>query len=563
MSYFNRLQQQAEAYSGFAERGQEQIQNFDTDKLMAEGQATAYKQGHQLMEGLVGQEIYRGLREGLPPLLRTGKALAQRASGMPTRRTPEQPSGRDDNLPQGRAEPPPAPSYEDALRSAGDTDDAIGSQAQAAANRIRRMGGGRDTEEGRNLRYNPDTGRVEDESGNPAQFADERESQYRTPLEQEQFENPNAGQRPVGQVPDREDFGDTDLTSRAANARANQQFRDTQQDIERQRANQPEAEGERPPIAEDIDEATRSRGPYGSQRPAPLQDTERQALPDLDELKAAQAAREAPVTAPQSAAEQAAQDTRFRPTSNPVESETRSLESIADKYRNVDDKLPIGSKEKFTPREEPEPLDLEDIPSLKLNQPTPLGRNIQQPQDAYDSEGRSRPPPERPTRTAPEPPEPEPSQTQPPAESELDRATRRLNDLEEEDRQAQAEPTARVTQPTADQARQLAGDDKDKPPSYDDEADEADEGLKKAATAGEDIEKAEVSLAPEEEVASAIPGAGEILEGLLAIGGAIYGGVEAAKADDVSAPKQPQGPVAPQLAFSSAPVIDSDDYHNR
>ncbi len=552
---FARLQQQAQAYSGFAERGQEQIQNFDTDKLIAEGQATAYKQGHQLMEGLVGQEIYRGLQEGLPPLYRTGRALAQRARGMPTRRTPEQPSGQDENLPQGRAEPAPAPSYEDALRSAGDTDDAIGSQARAAANRIRRMGGGRDTEEGRNLRYNTDTGRVEDESGNPARFGEERESQFRTPLEQEQFENPNAGQRPVGQVGDRRDYGDTDLTSRAANARANQQFRDTQQDIQRQRANQPEAEGERPPIAEDIDEATRSRGPYGSQRPAPLKDTERQALPDLDELKAAQAAREAPVTAPQSAAEQAVQDTRFRPTSNPVESETRSIESIADKYRNVDDRVPIGSKERFTPREEPGPLDLEDIPSVKINQPTPLGRNIQQT-EPYQTQ------PQRPTRPAPEPPEQEPSQTQPPAESELDRGERRLAEFDEQDRQAQAEPTARVTQPNADQARQLAGDDKDKPPSYDDDAEGAEQSLKKAANVGEDIEKTEATLAPEEEVADAIPGVGEILGGLLAIGGAIAGAVEASKSDD-SPPKQPQGPVAPQLAFSSAPVIDSDDYHSR
>jgi hypothetical protein len=557
MSYFNRLQQQAEAYTGFAERGQEQIQNFDTDKLIAEGQATAYKQGHQLMEGIVGQEIYQGLREGAPVLYRTGRALAQRARGMPTRptrRTPEQPVGQDDNLPQGREEPPAAPSYEEA----------ISSQARTAAERIRRMGGGRDTEEGRNLRYNTETGRVEDESGNPAQFADERESQYRTPLEQEQFENPNAGQRPIGQVPDRPDYGDTDLTSRAANARANQQFRDTQQEIERQRANQPEPEGERPPIAEDIDEATRSRGPYGSQRPAPLQETERQALPDLDELKAAQAAREAPVTAPQSAAEQAAQDTRFRPTSNPVERETRSIESLADKYRNVEDKVPIGSKEKFTPREEPEPLDLEDIPSFKLNQPTPLGRTIQQPQATQPQQQLTRP-----TRAPPQPPEQEPYQTQPqrptrpapePPESELDRATRRLNELEEQERQA--EPTARVTQPNPDQARQLAGDDKDKPPSYDDEADEADEGLKKAATAGEDIEKTEATLAPEEEVADAIPGVGEILGGLIAIGGAVAGAVEAAKSDD-SPPKQPQGAIAPQLAFSSAPVIDSDDYHSR
>ena len=145
---------------------------------------------------------------------------------MPTSRRPEQPTGQDENLPQGRAEPPAAPSYEEA----------ISSQARLAEERVRQLGGGRTTGEARNLTYNTGTGRVEDESGNPVAFGAERESQFRTPLEQEQFDNPNAGQRPVGQVPDREDFGDTDLTSRGANARANQTFRDTQQAIARQRA---------------------------------------------------------------------------------------------------------------------------------------------------------------------------------------------------------------------------------------------------------------------------------------------------------------------------------------
>ena len=343
---FARLQQQAQAYSGFAERGAEQIQNFDTDKLMVQGQQAAYRQGHQVMERMVGQEVLQGLERGLPPLLRGGKAAVDRARGLPTTREeaqrragrrPEQPVGDDENLPQGREEPPAAPSYEEA----------ISSQARTAADRIRRPGGA------------------------PTQEGD------LSPMDEE-----GMGQR---------------ITNTA---------------------------------------------------PEPEENIERPAQP---------------------------------------------------------------------PEQEP-----------------------------YETQ------PERPTRPAPEPPE-----------SELDRATRRLNNFEEQDRQAQAEPTARVTQPTPDQARQLAGDDKDKPPSYDDDADEAEQSLKKVTDVGDDIEKAEVSLAPEEEVAAAVPGVGELLEGLLAIGGAIAGGVEAAKASSDSAPKQPQGPVAPQLAFSSAPVIDSDDYHSR
>lgn len=520
MSYFNRLQQQAQAYSGFAERGAEQIQNFDRDKLIAQGQAAAYRQGHQLMEGIVGQEVAQGLREGIPTLYRTGRALSQRARGMPTSRRPEQPTGQDENLPQGRAEPPAAPSYEEA----------ISSQARLAEERVRQLGGGRTTGEARNLTYNTGTGRVEDESGNPVAFGAERESQFRTPLEQEQFDNPNAGQRPVGRVPDREDFGDTDLTSRGANARANQTFRDTQQAIARQRANQPQPQAERPPISQDIDEGVRSRGAYGSQATQPLTETQRQGLPNLDELKAAQAAREAPV--------QVAEDNRFRPTSRatPVERETRSIESLQEKYRNVDDKLPIGAKEKFTPREEPEGLDLEDIPSVRINQPTPLGVSTQ-------------PALVRPTRAAPEPPAPQ-----------LERGEARLAELE---RQEPPEPTARITQPTAQQARDLEGrqaEPERPPPSFDEgEQEEENMGSKIAG----DIGKTETSLAPEEEVADAIPGIGEILGAGLAIGGAIAGIAEAEKSASDKPPQQPQGPVAPQLAFSSAPVIDSDDYHNK
>ena len=473
---FARLQQQANAYSGFAERGQEQLANFDRDSLMVQGQQAAYRQGHQVMERMVGQEVLQGLERGLPSLYKGGKAAVDRARGLPTTqaeatrraqaaRRPNQPPGEDENLPQGREEPPAAPSYEDALRDAATEGEAAegsglpsifgNSQARAAANRIRRPGG------------------APDQEGDLEPMGDD-----------------GAGNRIRNTAPEPDDAGEAADEAEEATARITK------------------------PTA---DQARRIAGDD-------VKDAGDDILDDLEKDTGADALENFKST-PQ-------------PNSGDIARPTRSV-------------------------------------------PEPPGTD---PTDAYDSQGRSRPPPERPTREAPEAPgdEGEDSFNRELPQDDIQRPTREAPEAPgeegEEGEAAEAaeageDATARATQPSADEARQLAGDENDKPPAYEDDAGDADEAVKdasnvdkdlgKAANVGEDIEKAEVSLAPEEEVASAIPGAGEILEGVLAIGGAIAGGVEAAKASSDSAPKQLQGAVAPQLAFSSAPVIDSDDYHNR
>lgn len=99
------------------------------------------------------------------------------------------------------------------------------------------------------------------------------------------------------------------------------------------------------------------------------------------------------------------------------------------------------------------------------------------------------------------------------------------------------------------------------------EDDVAQRTLPKLATAPEStaakIASTEATLAPAEEAEAAIPGLGEILEGLTAIGGAIAGSVESSKKapppPKVAPPPMPAGPT---LAFNAAPVIDSADYHN-
>jgi hypothetical protein len=80
----SRLQQQSADFGNIAQRGEEMVQGFDSDRLIAQGQTLAYHQGKAQLEALVGQETVAGLTHGVPVVYKTGKAIAQRLSGMPT-----------------------------------------------------------------------------------------------------------------------------------------------------------------------------------------------------------------------------------------------------------------------------------------------------------------------------------------------------------------------------------------------------------------------------------------------------------------------------------------------
>ena len=80
----SRLQQQSADFGNIAQRGEEMVQGFDSDRLIAQGQTLAYHQGKAQLEALVGQETVAGLTHGVPVVYKTGKAIAQRVSGMPT-----------------------------------------------------------------------------------------------------------------------------------------------------------------------------------------------------------------------------------------------------------------------------------------------------------------------------------------------------------------------------------------------------------------------------------------------------------------------------------------------
>jgi len=99
---------------------------------------------------------------------------------------------------------------------------------------------------------------------------------------------------------------------------------------------------------------------------------------------------------------------------------------------------------------------------------------------------------------------------------------------------------------------------------------EKDEAFSGAKTFAKDVGKTEAEAAPVEEAEATLPGVGEVLMGLTAIGGVIKGAIQEHRekkemdSEQITKPVNPQqasGPVS-GVNFDSAPVIDSDDYHH-
>ena len=146
-----------------------------------------------------------------------------------------------------------------------------------------------------------------------------------------------------------------------------------------------------------------------------------------------------------------------------------------------------------------------------------------------------------------------------PGESEQQTADR-LGTFDAEARQAGAEAPR---QPDLPARPQPGADDAPKPPPEATDpapALEAGEG----AEAAEDAALAE-GVATAEAAESALPGIGEGLMALTAIGGAIYGAIEGSKHHEAAPPPPaplPKPPVIPNTAFASAPLIDSNQFHS-
>ena len=90
---------------------------------------------------------------------------------------------------------------------------------------------------------------------------------------------------------------------------------------------------------------------------------------------------------------------------------------------------------------------------------------------------------------------------------------------------------------------------------------------KPGKTLAEDIGKSELETAPVEEAEATLPGVGEVLMGLTALGGIIKGAIQQHREMKQAEAQTPVAPTQPALQTSginmdSAPVIDSTDFHH-
>ena len=69
----SKIQNEASQAQQFASRGQNLINDFNTDRLVTQGQDYAYRMGKEQLGALVGSEVVAGIHQGLPLAYKTGK----------------------------------------------------------------------------------------------------------------------------------------------------------------------------------------------------------------------------------------------------------------------------------------------------------------------------------------------------------------------------------------------------------------------------------------------------------------------------------------------------------
>jgi len=512
----SRLQQQGADFGETAQRGQDMVNSFDTDKFIQEGTDYAYKMGKEQLGAIVGGEVVAGLHQGLPLITKTTKYAYNRINGMP--KSSKQGGGDNTGNPNDGGEAPRVK-----------TDNVMNNDS-VTENDL--QGAGRDE---RNLNYNVEAGRIEDSLGNPAKIGGERTDTDLTPLERQFRNNPEVGEGGVENIQrliaSRPDMPNIDFSTRGANLSANTRY---QQEVEA-RAQQAKA-NELP---------TEGLGD-GSVRSQPAQPPAQSigARPVEGEYQGPQQTYTRPGTSIKVTSEDAVKSSKFTPTSSAQQEESGyepNLEDISSKYgvgskftgvadaedaRIAKIPTPPGEAPKFT------------LPSTKLELPDKKPNLVQR------------------TTTTVEPADPKPTASldelfpAPPTPAVLAQPTRQapsqpnVDDIDQDLQQ-------RLTQVKT--YNEFDGGEDDKPALGGDKPAVGDD-------TGEAIEKNLKDIAPEEEIADEIPGVGDIIGGLLGIGAAISGAVEASKTP--KAPQQSPGTPAFQTAYDSAPVIDSDSYHH-
>ena len=497
-----RLQDQSSGLQAEAQRGSDMINNFDLEKQMYSGAESAYRLGHEQLSTLVGTEVVQGLHQGISPIYKTGKALAQRAQGLPTslaeaRSRAQQSASEKLSQVSGR---PPVQRAADPLPEGGLREDS----RVLAPDRAER-----------NLRYNPQKQRMETEAGNEAKIGGERDVINRTPAEQTAFEDPSFSGRNLPRdgagPPERTEYPDFGPRTFQAPTQAEHTARLT---AEREAALPHTAQPDELPDLPGIGSGEPSAASIGTQRVAG----------EVQPLEGSTYSRGS---------------YRVNPKS------TKAKPSAIEEDAEPD----LGSPLEF----ENKRMGVTEAETAESQQPTYSGTS-QRPNPGYR----------------------EPSDTSVGDTSIAD--TTRSPLLESES--TSVDPRAPPTQPEApgaidDMFPNVPGGDEDLnqrisnlrgPTSVDDsglpELSEADKAVDDTSNVLKSIAEKEAVVAPEEEIADAIPGVGEIIGGIIGIGAAVAGISEAVSAAKDKGPTQPGGTPSMSTAFDSAPVIDSSSYHN-
>lgn len=533
----SKIQSQSQDFQNIASRGQALINDFDTDKLITQGTDYAYRMGKEQLGALVGSEAVAAIHQGSPLVYKTGKT-AWNAYNRP-----------DET----------AQAFKDKI--SGKITEKLGEAGRKAQGVVNENVSGVSNpylDDSRNFRYNVNEGTMTTEGGEPVDFGADRISSFRTPLEQQQFDSPALPRRPVGRVPDRQDFTDEQSSFRTEPVRESELQARFTAEREALPTFDEGATGGAP--APSIGEArvpgefiapegqvgtsyTRpgtqlrveadAKAPNVNTRPEPATEAETEPLARTTDLRA-----------------------NLRTTGETNTSSDTRLANINEKYgrilREQNLKDPIGSAEGLTRRAEPSALDLDDIAPVRIaTQPTALGTSIQatDPLDAFPSVPTSIAPPPQTFETRPTAlPEGMPSRIT--GLSGGDKSGGLPTIREEPELEDAANQANKIQQEQEDTSKSVEAPKAEQP--------ETDEfGLPKLAS-GID-EGGEGAIGATEAIADAIPGVGDIIGGLIGIGAAIAGAVEASKVP--KPPQQPAGMPMMQTAFDSAPVIDSSDYH--
>jgi hypothetical protein len=572
----SKIQNEANQAQQFADRGQQLINDFDTDKLITQGQDYAYRMGKEQLGALLGSEVVAGIHQGLPLAYKTGQTVWNAYN------RPEQTAQAFRNVISSKVQG----AVDEAANGARQIVSGAEGAARNVVNETLSKSDNPYLDDGRNFRYNVADGTVETEGGAPALFGEERDVQYRTPLEQQQFENPTLPRAPVGTVPDRPEFtsGEGNFRFQAPTQSEQEALKESDRqviqnlpDVEPAPATAPSigkarvpgefippkgqvgASYNRPGTQLEIKPA--SVQPNVATRPEPILDTPTQPLSQTQDLRANLA------------------------VSNET-GEGDRLTHITEKYGNIvreqaqDLSKPIGSQQTFTPRQEPGGVDLEDIAPVRIrSRGTPLTQGARRVGPSLDTDPEQSVPEFTPSfdlsSNFPAPPaisgEAEPTGFPEPPPPAPTTATRGIpgvrfpeppggtggtgdgvpNDIQARFNALNRTPETELQTDENLETKSAMPVDENGLPTF---------GPGKGPTILSNVVKAEATIAPEEEIADAIPGVGEILGGILGIGAAIEGVVQASEAPK-SPPQQPMGTPASQIAFDSAPVIDSSDYH--